>query len=103
MFFVDASSDFTPGKNQNTLSSEHIDKILRSYQERNEIEKYAYVATPEEIEENDFNLNIPRYVDTFEEEEPIDIDAVQVEIDQLEAELVGVRAKMAEMLGGIKR
>ena len=103
VFFVDASSDFTPGKNQNTLSSEHIDKILRSYQERNEIEKYAHVATPEEIEENDFNLNIPRYVDTFEEEEPIDIDAVQVEIDQLEAELVGVRAKMAEMLGGIKR
>ena len=102
-FFIDASSDFVPGKNQNTLSSEHIDKILNAYRERNEIEKYAHVATPEEVEENDFNLNIPRYVDTFEEEEPIDIDAVQVEIDQLEIELVGVRAKMAEMLEGIKR
>ncbi|MFZ4438863.1 MAG: N-6 DNA methylase, partial [Syntrophales bacterium] len=60
-------------------------------------------ATFEEIKENDFNLNIPRYVDTFEEEEEIDIDAVQKEIDQLESELVEVRAKMAVMLKEIER
>ena len=60
-------------------------------------------ATFEEIKENDFNLNIPRYVDTFEEEEEIDIDAVQLEIDQLESELVEVRAKMAKMLKEIER
>ena len=61
------------------------------------------MATFEEIKENDFNLNIPRYVDTFEEEEEIDIAAVQKEIDQLESELVEVRAKMAAMLKEIER
>ena len=57
----------------------------------------------DEIKENDFNLNIPRYVDTFEEEEEIDIDAVQKEIDVLEKELAEVRVKMAEKLKEIRR
>ena len=61
-------------------------------------DKYAHVAAASEIVENDFNLNIPRYVDTFEEPEPIDIVAVQAEIEQLEAELAEVRAKMAEIM-----
>ncbi|HQI05888.1 MAG TPA: N-6 DNA methylase, partial [bacterium] len=65
--------------------------------------KYSYLAQFEEIKENDFNLNIPRYVDTFEEEEEIDIDSVQLEIDQLEKELAQVRAKMAEKLKEIER
>jgi type I restriction enzyme M protein len=70
---------------------------------RRDVEKYAHIATFDEIKENDFNLNIPRYVDTFEEEAEIDIDAVQKEIDQLEKELAEVRAKMAVMLKEIER
>ena len=65
---------------------------------RAEIEKFAHVAEFAEIRENDFNLNIPRYVDTFEEEEEIDIEAVQLEIDDLEEELAAVRVKMVEKL-----
>jgi type I restriction enzyme M protein len=101
--FVDASRDYLPGKNQNALSDDHIGKIAATVKARKAVEKYAHVATFEEIKENDFNLNIPRYVDTFEEEEEIDIDAVQKEIDQLESELVEVRAKMAAMLKEIER
>ena len=103
VLFIDASREFVSGKNQNTLSAEHIDKIMRTYKERKEIEKYAHVAEFAEIKENDFNLNIPRYVDTFEEEEEIDIDAVQVEIDDLEKELAAVRKKMVEKLQQINR
>ena len=61
-------------------------------------DKYAYVATPDEITSNDYNLNIPRYVDTFEEEPEVDISAVQKEIDQLEAELADVRKQMKAYL-----
>jgi len=103
VFFVDASREFVSGKNQNTLSKEHLEKIIATYTARDEVEKYAHVAALDEIKENDFNLNIPRYVDTFEEEEEIDIDAVQKEIDALEKELVEVRAKMAEKLTEINR
>jgi len=103
VLFIDASREFVSGKNQNTLSAEHLDKILGTYKERKEVEKYAHVAEFAEIRENDFNLNIPRYVDTFEEEEEIDIDAVQAEIDKLEQELAEVRVKMAEKLKEIVR
>ena len=103
VLFVDAANDYLPGKKQNALGNEHIEKIIRTYRERKTVEKYAHVASFEEIKENDFNLNIPRYVDTFEEEAEIDIDAVQKEIDQLETELVAVRAQMAEKLKEIKR
>lgn len=98
VLFVDASRDFVSGKNQNTLSGEHLTKIMETYTARKEVEKYAHVAEFDEIRENDFNLNIPRYVDTFEEEDEIDIDAVQLEIDQLERELTGVRSRMNQML-----
>jgi type I restriction enzyme M protein len=103
VIFIDASREFVPGKNQNALSDEHIQKIKEAYLARKNLDKYAYVASFKEIKENDFNLNIPRYVDTFEEEEEIDIDAVQQEIDQLEKELVQVRAKMAAMLKEVIR
>ncbi len=103
VLFVDASREFVSGKNQNTLSDEHVEKIMRTYRERKEVEKYAHVAEAAEIQENDFNLNIPRYVDTFEEEEGIDIDAVQREIDQLEKELVEVRKQMSIKLKEIDR
>ncbi len=103
VLFIDASRDYIPGKNQNTLSDDHLDKILTTYQAKTVIDKYSYMASFDEINDNDFNLNIPRYVDTFEEEEEIDIDAVQSEIDQLEKELAVVRAQMATKLKEIER
>ena len=103
VLFVDASREFQAGKNQNTLLDEHLTKITAAYKKREDVEKYAHLAPLEEIAENDFNLNIPRYVDTFEEEEEIDIDAVGREIDQLETELSMVRGKMGRLLQGIDR
>ncbi len=103
VLFIDASRDYVPGKNQNALSEAHLERILSSYRNRKAVEKYAHVASFTEIKENDFNLNIPRYVDTFEAEAEIDIDAVQAEIDQLESELAEVRAKMAEKMKEIQR
>ncbi len=94
VFFIDASRDFEDGKNQNRLAEEQIEKIVGTYQARKVVDKYAYVADFDEIKENDFNLNIPRYVDTSEEEEEIDIRAVQQEIDQLDAELAQVQEQM---------
>ncbi|VGO12711.1 Type I restriction enzyme EcoKI M protein [Pontiella desulfatans] len=103
VLFIDASKEFKPGKNQNALTEEHIEKIVDTYRERKTVEKYSYVATFDEIKENDFNLNIPRYVDTFEEEAEIDVDAVQKEIDDLETELSNVRKEMTEKLATIQR
>ena len=103
VLFVDASREFVSGKNQNTLSKVQLAKIMETYTNRVEVEKYARVADFGEIKENDFNLNIPRYVDTFEEEEEIDIDAVQLEINQLEKELKEMRIKMVEKLEEIQR
>lgn len=85
ILFIDASREFEKVKTQNKLRPEHIEKIVSTYRERKEIEKYSHLATLDEIKENDFNLNIPRYVDTFEEEEPIDIKLVMKEIKELEA------------------
>lgn len=85
VLFIDASKEFEKIKTQNKLLPEHIEKIVSTYKSRVEIEKYSHKATLAEIAENDFNLNIPRYVDTFEEEEEIDIKAVMTEIKELEA------------------
>jgi type I restriction enzyme M protein len=98
VLFIDASREFEPAKSRNYLSEQHIKKIIDIYQARKTVDKYAYLATPEEIQENDYNLNIPRYVDTFEEEEEVDIAALQNEIDGLEKELTKVRKKMAGYL-----
>lgn len=86
VLFIDASKEFEQGKNQNKLRPEDIAKIIDTYKTRQEVEKYCHIATIEEIKENDYNLNIPRYVDTFEEEEPIDIKEVMAEIKNLEAQ-----------------
>lgn len=94
VLFIDASREFTPGKAQNLLEDEHIGKIVETYRGRVEVEKYSHLASFEEIKGNDFNLNIPRYVDTFEAEEEIDIRALQAEIRQIEDELAEVRARM---------
>lgn len=85
ILFIDASKEFEKVKNQNMLRDEHINKIVETYRNRTVIEKYSHLATLKEVAENDYNLNIPRYVDTFEEEEPIDINAVMQEIKELEA------------------
>lgn len=98
VLFIDASREFAQGKNQNNLRKSDIEKIVETYKQFETVEKYAYCAKFEEIRENDFNLNIPRYVDTFVEEEEINIQAVQTEIDTLERELVSVRAEMRRHL-----
>jgi type I restriction enzyme M protein len=98
VLFIDASREFNPGKTMNLLDDTHVAKIVDTCEGRAELDKYSHRATPEEIAENGFNLNIPRYVDTFEPEEEIDVAAVQKDIDRIEAELVGVRAKMAGYL-----
>jgi type I restriction enzyme M protein len=79
VLFIDASREYEDGKNQNMLSREHLDKILATYRARENVDKCAYLASLEEIQENDFNLNSPRYVDTFEEEEEIDLVSVRKE------------------------
>lgn len=85
ILFIDASAHFDKVKTQNILREEDIEKIVNTYIERKTEDKYSYVAALSEIEENDYNLNIPRYVDTFEEEEAIDIHTVMSEIKSLEA------------------
>lgn len=99
VFFIDASKDFIKGKKQNTLSEEHLKKILSTYKNRQDVDKYAHIATLDEIKENDYNLNIPRYVDTFEEEEPIDLVAVNKEIMQIDKEIEASEAELISMLG----
>ncbi|HRE74313.1 MAG TPA: type I restriction-modification system subunit M [Flavobacteriales bacterium] len=106
VLFIDASQRFEAGKNQNKLRKQDIDHIVTTYRRFSEgklkpgivEEKFAYVALPDEIKENDFNLNIPRYVDTFEEEPEVDIKAVQKEIDKLEDELKVVQKQMDKYL-----
>ncbi len=98
ILFIDASREFTPSKTQNLMSDAQIQKILNTYRTRAELDKYSHLATPEEIKENEYNLNIPRYVDTFEPEEEIDVAALQKEIDRIEGELAEVRGRMASYL-----
>ena len=87
ILFIDASAHFEKVKTQNMLSETHINKIVSTYRERKTEDKYSYVASLNEVIENDYNLNIPRYVDTFEEEEGIDIESVATEIQTLDADL----------------
>ena len=100
VFFIDSSGEgnYEKGKNQNILRQEDIEKITETYRKRKVTEKYSYEASFEEIKENDFNLNIPRYVDTFEEEEEVDIAAVKAEIAEIEGELAKVQKQMAKHL-----
>ena len=94
VLFIDASREFKSGKNQNQLTREHIDKILTTYRDGESVTRYAHLATPEEIAGNDWNLNIPRYVDTFEEEAQIDLIAVRAERLKLKEELALLETKM---------
>jgi type I restriction enzyme M protein len=94
VFFIDASREFVQNTNQNKLRQQDIEKIVDTFRKRKVIDKYSYLASYAEIEENEFNLNIPRYVDTFEEEEETDIVAVQQEIEQIETKLAETQKEM---------
>ena len=104
--FIDASKEYESIKNQNRLRPTDIEHIVYTYQKFNTgklqagiaEDKFSYVATFEEIQENEFNLNIPRYVDTFEEEAEVNIEAVQTEIDALEKDLAKVQTEIKNYL-----
>ena len=87
VLFIDASEGFEKVGNQNVLREEHINHIVEVFRERKEEGKFSYEASFEELTENEFNLNIPRYVDTFEEEEPVDLESVSNELEALEGEI----------------
>jgi type I restriction enzyme M protein len=98
VLFIDASREFQPAKTQNILLDEHIAKIVDAFKDRKNIDKYSRNVPLTEINDNDFNLNVPRYVDTFEAEEAVDIKAVQTEIAHLEGRLSQVKAEMKTYL-----
>lgn len=104
VFFIDASKHFEKVKNQNRLRDEDVMRIIDTYQVRVDVDKFAHAANLDEIEENDYNLNIPRYVDTFEEEEPVDLEAVVKELETLEDEIKEVDNEIEKYCGelGIK-
>ena len=85
MLFINANEYFVKGKRQNILNEDHIEKIIDTYRNRKEVEKYSHRTPLQEIADNDYNLNIPRHVNNFKEEEEIDIQAVMKEIKALEA------------------
>ena len=90
ILFIDASKEYEKTKNQNIIADENIEKIVNAYVNRLEIDKFSHCASLSEIEENDFNLNIPRYVDTFEEEEPINLDAICDELEKISIEMENI-------------
>lgn len=96
VLFIDASNHFEKGKAQNYLRDEDVNRIIYAYTKRESVDKYAHVAKLSEIAENDYNLNIPRYVDTFEEEELVDLDAVATELAELETKMHLVDADIAD-------
>lgn len=98
VLFIDASREYQDGKNQNQLRDADLQKILNAAVDRKNQDKYAYLASVAEIAENDYNLNIPRYVDTFEEEAEIDLMAVRAEREKLKGELAVLEEKMAGYL-----
>ncbi|WP_267531067.1 type I restriction-modification system subunit M [Acinetobacter oleivorans] len=98
VLFIDASREFKSGKNQNNLTEENIAKIIATYRARESVDKYAYLATLQEVKDNDYNLNIPRYVDTFEEEAEIDLVVVRAEREQLKTQLAELEVQMAKYL-----
>jgi type I restriction enzyme M protein len=102
VLFIDASREYQSNSKQNKLREQDIAKIVNTYKGAQSVDKYAYRATFDEIKENDFNLNIPRYVDTFEEEELIDIAEVQREIDEVNAKLDNLEAEMKEYLSKLQ-
>ena len=102
VLFIDASNDFEKGKNQNRLTADNITKIIETYHKREYVDKYAHVASLEEIKENGYNLNIPRYVDTFEEEEVAPLSEVAQELTQVRSEIEATSASLFKLLGELE-
>jgi type I restriction enzyme M protein len=98
VFFIDASHEYAEGKNMNRLREEDVARIVSCWMARQNVPRYAHLATPDEVKDNEYSLNIPLYVDTFEEEAPIDIAAVKKEIEKIEGELATTRARLAVAL-----
>ena len=98
VLFIDASKGFEKGKRQNSLRDEDINKIIDTYKERKDVERYAHVASFDEIEENDFNLNIPRYVDTFIPEPPVDLKKVAADLHETNIEIEKTQKELVRML-----
>ena len=96
ILFIDASRHFEKAGNQNVLTNAHVDKIIEAYRKREDIDRYAHITSLDEVAENDYNLNIPRYVDTFEEEEPVDIDAIVRDLKSLEKDINETDKTIAE-------
>jgi type I restriction enzyme M protein len=103
LLFIDASQHFEKVKTQNYLREEDINKIMDTYKHyasgtlsEAEVDKYSYVATLQEVAENDYNLNIPRYVDTFEEEEPVDLAEVSSELKAIEKDMAATDSTIAD-------
>lgn len=98
VLFIDASKKFNKGKKQNEMTDEHIEEVLDLYTKRETVEKESYLATFEDIEKNDFNLNIPRYVDNFEKEEEVDLNALLVDMKKTDEELGQVQGEFLLLL-----
>lgn len=99
ILFIDASGEFKKEKNQNKLTIDNINKIIETYRNRTEVEKYAHVASLDEIKENDYNLNIPRYVDTFEEEAVVPLSEIASELKSVREDIDKSTKNLIEMLG----
>lgn len=102
VYFIDASKEFTKGKNQNLMEDKHIEKILEAYKSRKDMDKFAHLASFEELQENDFNLNIPRYVDTFEEEEVAPLTDIVANINKTNHEIATKSAQLTDLLHQLK-
>ena len=98
VLFIDASKKFNKGKKQNEMTDEHIDEVLALYSDRKTVEKESYLASFEDIEKNDFNLNIPRYVDNFEKEEDVDINTLLQDMKKTDDELEQVKGDFVSLL-----
>ena len=96
VLFIDASKEFEKAKNQNHLTDDNIQKILETYINRKDVDKYAHLASFDEIKENDFNLNIPHYVDTTEPEKPVDVVKVVADIKKNDEEIARLSSELAK-------
>ena len=98
VLFIDASKKFNKGKKQNEMTDEHIESVIDLYMRRETVDKESYLASFEDIEKNDFNLNIPRYVDNFEKEEPVDINALLTEMKKTDEEIQKTQIDFVSLL-----
>ena len=98
ILFIDASKEFEKAGNQNKLLEKHIDKIVETYRGRKVIDKFSHIVKLSETKDNDYNLNIPRYVDTFEEEEPVDLGTVATQLKDINSRIVEIDTKLASYI-----